>query len=334
MNSTREDTAKTVAGMMQGDKIEGTFAVRAKDPPREYKNKEGRYFFLTVGDKTGDIQLKFWGGSSPEKTLALYNSISVGDVIRLTGEVAEDRFEDRLVISMDEESHAIRVIEPGEVSGEMFLPTTDKDMEKQAKELREAVASVREPALRSLLDAFLDDDGFFTGFASAPASAMRHHNYLGGLMEHSLKVVRLSEALANMHPELDRDLLVTAAILHDIGKVSGYLATTSFEMTDQGRFWGHISLGVQQVRERMEGIPDFPKETEMKLIHMILSHHGKVEIGNSRGRGLKIPEAAALYYANLADAEVTGFLQARTGMKDVKDAWVYIRDIGNEVYMG
>ena len=149
-----------------------------------------------------------------------------------------------------------------------------------------------------------------------------------------LKVVELCETIAGMHPELDRDLLVTAAILHDIGKIAGYLATASFEMTDQGRFLGHISLGARQVQERLEDIPDFPKEAGMKLVHMIMAHHGNVVKGSGKGLGLKIPEAAALYYANLADAEITGFLQAKSAMKDVKDTWVYIRDVGNEVYMG
>jgi 3'-5' exoribonuclease len=324
---------KQIQDFREGDYIRGMFAVRSKETPREYKNKSGKYFFLGVGDKTGDISLKYWGGPDDKALTQLYNNLQVGDVIEVMGEVAMDKYDNVLTLSLDEGLHPLRKCGEGEYKSEDYLPQSERDQEDMMEEMHAIVGSVQEENLRNLLESFFSDESFTREFKESPAAMKRHHSYLGGLLEHTLNVVKLCEMLSNNYPVLNRDLLITGAILHDVGKIGAYKAVTSIDMTDQGKFLGHITLGSDMVEEKLKGIGTFPEVLKMKLNHLILSHHGNVESGYQAPKGLKIPEAAALYYADLFDAKVKEFLQEMEREKNLEDAWVYLRGVGNEVYM-
>lgn len=324
---------KQIEEFKEGDSIRGMFAVRSKETPREYKNKPGRYFFLGVGDKTGEISLKYWGGPDEAALVQLYNTLSVGDVVEVTGEVAMDRYDSVLTISMDEGAHAIRKCNEEEFQPEDFLPVSERDIEDMMEELHAIMGSIRDENLREVLESFFSDEVFVSEFKKSPAAMKHHHSYLGGLLEHTLNVVKLCEMQLNHYPVLNRDLLITGAILHDVGKIDAYKAKTSIDMTDSGKFLGHITLGSEIVKEKLKGLSSFPEVLKMKLNHLILSHHGNTESGYERPKGLKIPEAAALYYADLFDSKVKEFLQEMEREKNLEDDWVYLRGLGNEVYM-
>jgi 3'-5' exoribonuclease len=324
---------KQIQDFREGDYIRGMFAVRSKETPREYKNKPGKYFFLGVGDKTGEISLKYWGGPDDKGLIHLYNNLQVGDVIEVMGEVAMDKFDNVLTLSLDEGLHPLRKCGEEEYKPEDYLPQSERDLEDMMEEMHTIVGSVQEENLRKLLESFFSDQSFTKEFKESPAAMKHHHSYLGGLLEHTLNVVKLCEMLSNNYPVLNRDLLITGAILHDVGKIGAYKAVTSIDMTDQGKFLGHITLGSAMVEEKLKVIDSFPEVLKMKLNHLILSHHGNVESGYQAPKGLKIPEAAALYYADLFDAKVKEFLQEMEREKNLEDAWVYLRGVGNEVYM-
>ncbi len=139
--------------------------------------------------------------------------------------------------------------------------------------------------------------------------------------------------ISGYYPQLNRDLLITGAILHDVGKIGAYKARTSIDMTDSGKFLGHITMTNAMVEEKLRGMDSFPEVLKMKLKHMILSHHGNVESGYQSPKRLKIPEASALYHADLFDANVKDYLQGMENERNLDDAWVYLRSIGSEVYM-
>ena len=324
---------KQVQEFKEGDHIRGKFAVRTKETPREYKNKPGKYFFLGVGDKTGDISLKYWGGADDTHVIELYNTLSVGDVIEVMGEVAMDKFDNVLTISMDEGLHALRKCGEDEYEPRDFLPLTERDIDDMIKEMHAVIGSVTDENLRALLESFFTDENFVKAFRESPAAMKHHHSYLGGLLEHSLNVVKHCDMISKNYPKLNRDLLVAGALLHDVGKIGAYKAKTSIDMTDQGKFLGHISLTTAMIEENLKALPSFPDVLKMKLKHMLLYHHGNVESGyQNTPRGLKIPEASALYHADLLDANVSGFLQELEREKNIEDAWVYLRGIGTEVY--
>lgn len=324
---------KQIQDFREGDYIRAMFAVRSKETPREYKNKSGKYFFLGVGDKTGEISLKYWGGPDDKALMSLYNSLQVGDVIEVMGEVAMDKYDNVLTISMDEGVHPLRKCGEGEYKPEDFLLRSERNLEDMMEEMHALVGSVEDENLRALLERFFSDESFVEEFKESPAAMKHHHSYLGGLLEHTLNVVKLCEMISKHYPILNRDLLITGALLHDVGKIGAYKAVTSIDMTDQGKFLGHIALGSAMVEEKLKGMASFPEVLKMKLNHLILSHHGNVESGYQSPRGLKIPEAAVLYYADLFDANVKEYLQEMEREKNIEDAWVYLRAIGNEVYM-
>ncbi len=324
---------KQIQDFREGDYIRGMFALRNKETPREYKNKSGKYFFLGVGDKTGEISLKYWGGPDDKPLTSLYNTLSVGDVIEVMGEVAMDRYDNVLIISMDEGTHPLRKCGEGEFQPEDYLPQSERNIEDMMEEMHAIVGSVHEENLRGLLESFFSDEDFAKGFKESPAAMKRHHSYLGGLLEHTLNVVKHCEMLSKNYPVLNRDLLITGAILHDVGKIGAYKAVTSIDMTDSGKFLGHITMGSSMVEEKLKSMSSFPEVLKMKLNHLILSHHGNVESGYQFPKGLKIPEAAVLFYADIFDAKVKEFLQEMEKEKNLEDAWVYLRGVGNEVYM-
>jgi 3'-5' exoribonuclease len=325
---------KQIENFREGDHIIGKFAVRTKETPSEYKNKPGKYFFLGVGDKTGEISLKYWGGADESSLLETYNSLQVGDVIEIIGDVAMDKFDNALTINMDQGLHALRKCGSDEYKSEDFLPITDRNIEDMMEEMHAIIGSVQEENLRALLDGFFSDDAFVNAFKGSPAAMKHHHSYVGGLLEHTLNVAKLCDMISKHYPNLNRDLLITGAILHDVGKIPAYSALTSIDMTDKGKFLGHISLTAAMVEEKLKGLGSFPGVLKMKLNHMLLYHHGNLEsgAGYQNPKGLKIPEASALYHADLFDANVKEYLQEMEREKNLEDDWVYLRYVGTEVY--
>jgi 3'-5' exoribonuclease len=324
---------KQLEEIIEGDFIKGKFAVRTKETPREYKNKSGKYFFLSVGDKTGQISLKYWGGPEDRALMELYNSISVGDVIEVTGEVAMDKYENVLTLSLDEGAHIIRVCEKEEYKPEDFLPVSERNIDDMMEELHSIIGSIREENYREILEEFFGDSEFTEAFKKAPAAMKHHHSYIGGLLEHTLNVVKMCDLLSQNYLAINRDLLLTATMLHDIGKIEAYEANTSIDMSDSGKFLGHITIGASMLDKKLDALISFPPVIKMKLKHLIISHHGNTESGFDRPKSLKIPEAAALFYADLYDAKVKEFLQEVEREKNVEDDWVYIRGLGNEIYL-
>ncbi len=323
---------KQIKEIKEGDLIRGKFAVRTKESPREYKNKQGKYFFLSIGDQTGNIPLKYWGGPDEKDVMRLYNMIQVGDVVELTANAEIDRYDGKLTVSLEEGIHIMRKCNEDEYNPEEFLPKTDKDIGAMIMELESLAESIVSPHLKALINAFFKDNDFVESFKESPSAMIHHHNYIGGLLEHTLNVTIIADALCKSYKDLDRDLVLAAAILHDIGKIPSYQLRTSIDLTDEGRFIGHVALSDISVRERIRTLHDFPKELEMKLSNMILSHHRNNEWGALIR--LSTAEAAVLHYADELDSQVKEYLQAIEAEKDNEDNWVYVRNLGHEIYIG
>lgn len=293
--------------------------------------KNGSQFVaLRLGDRTGEIAAKVWDAN--EEVFARFPA---GQVIEIQNATARE-FGGAIQLEMDGRALAWRVLAEDEVDFAEFLPVAPSPRDDLWRRLDEAVASVGEPHLAALLRSFFGDEGFRTAFGLVPAAIKRHHVYVGGLLEHTVGVAAICEAVARIYPMANRDLLLTGAILHDLGKVKSYKVARSFEATDEGKLLGHLVLGVQMVEERIgrlraEG--GFPEDLHLCLQHLLLSHHGIMEWG-SPVEPVTL-EACLLHHADNLDAQATKFINALRGHQASIGRWTnYDASLGRSIYVG
>ena len=185
-----------------------------------------------------------------------------------------------------------------------FLPVSKRSTEEMRNELDGILAALTNPHIEGLLRAFFDDPAFFARYSKAPAAKAMHHVFLGGLLEHSLAVVALAGDVATRYPQVNRDLLICGALLHDIGKVDELSYQRSFDYTDEGKLLGHIVIGVQMVEDRIRQLTDFPAELSMLIKHLLLSHHGQYDFGSPKRP--KFLEAVILNFIDDLDSKING----------------------------
>jgi len=306
----------------EGDTVNSMFAVKFKKPPRKYKSrsKGGEWFEVRLTDKTGEITAKYWGDDEIY-TNKMYRSFDKGDVIYLKGRVVTYR--EGMEISMDRDG--LRKCLPEEYDTADFVDVCSKDINEMMSQLKEVVESTEEP-YRTLLNAFFGDREFAERFMRAPAAMHRHHSYIGGLLEHTLNVVKICQRVHEIHPEMDYSLMVTGAILHDIGKIREFDVGVSIEMSEEGMLLGHIVIGAQMLLERIASMEDFPERIKLKLVHIVLSHHGKNEYGSPKIP--QFPEAHAVYFADDMDAKVDYTINLKE-RAETEDLWIWKKDVGH-----
>lgn len=261
--------------------------------------KTGNPFLsVNVRDKSGEINGKVWDPDSPG-----VDDFDVSDFIHIQGEVRSYQGQKQLTIRL------VKMAKPGEYNTEHYFPQTNRDVEAMKQELFALIDSVKSDAFQKLLNSFfVEDKAFSEAFFSHTAAKSVHHNFIGGLLEHSLSVAGICAFFAEHYPMMDRDLIVSAGLLHDIGKVHELANYPTNDYTDEGQLLGHIVIGVQMIDEHLKDIPSFPKEKADELRHCILAHHGSLEFGSPKRPGLI--EALALSFADNTDAKIETFKEA------------------------
>jgi 3'-5' exoribonuclease len=267
--------------------ITGFFAATAKQV--RSGRDGGRYFALTLCDRTGQIDARMW-------EIAEAGEFEPGDVIKVRGQVC--RYNEKLQIKVDK----VRQAEPNEYELGDFVPQTERNIDEMWAELEAWVASFRDPDLKALLEAFLQDGELMQALRQAPAAKGMHHAWIGGLLEHVLSLMGLCDAAAQHYPGVNRDLLLTGVALHDIGKLRELAWGTSFEYTLEGQMLGHITIGIRMIEEKIATLPDFPAAKRLLVEHLVLSHHGKYEFGSPKLP--MTPEAIMLHYLDDLDAKM------------------------------
>jgi 3'-5' exoribonuclease len=228
------------------------------------------YIMVTLMDRTGEIPGRIW-----ENADAFLDVCEPGNLVHVTGQA--QAYRGVLQLKID------NVLQTDKNNADMglFLQGSKNDIDKMALEITSLAQSVQEPFCRKLLLKFFSNSPFFTELQQAPAAKSMHHAYLGGLLEHTLAVSQLAILMADFYPALDRDLLLSGALLHDIGKTKELaFASFPFDYTDRGRLVGHLVIGVEMVQDMINTIEDFPEDLATKLQHLILSHHGRYEFGS------------------------------------------------------
>ena len=274
----------------QDDQVRGQYLVKVK---RMASTKKGDPFLvITLSDRTGEIEAKVW--ERVEEFTPLFKE---GDVLEVQGHASSYR--NQLQITLSTLRTVTEMYDPS-----VFLEVTQKDITKMAGSLREVLKAIKHSRIRALVESFLADRQFMGLFKQAPAAKNFHHSYIGGLLEHTLSVCEMTRMVLSHYPELDADLLLAGAFLHDIGKVKELRWDGLIDYTDEGRLIGHLTLGVTMIDERLASVGDFPEEIGLRLKHLILSHHGEYEFGSPKRP--KFLEAFALHLIDDLDAKING----------------------------
>ncbi len=278
----------------EGENISGIYLCKRK---QVMKTKAGKtYYSLTLQDKTGTVDGKVWDLTSAIEHFEDLNYIQIEAQITL--------FNNALQVNV----RRARVAAEGEYDVTDYMPVTKKNVDEMYKRLLEMVDSVAEPHLNALLKSFfVEDKTIVEEFKKHSAAKAIHHAFVGGLLEHSLSVAELCEFMAGKYPIINHDLLITAALLHDIGKLKEISSFPENDYTDEGQLLGHIVMGAVMISERMDKIEGFPKKLGDELKHCILAHHGELEFGSPKKPALI--EALALAHADNLDAKLESFTE-------------------------
>ncbi|MBP5197472.1 MAG: HD domain-containing protein [Lachnospiraceae bacterium] len=298
---------KYIKEFREGDRITDIYMCKHK---QALVTKNGKpYETMILQDKTGTIDAKVWEPNSPG-----IEDCDAMDYIEVFAEVTN--FQGTLQLSVKR----IRKVREGEYDPANYLPMSSKDIGEMYRELLDIISSVENKYLRALLESFfVKDAAFAESFKKSSAAKMVHHGFVGGLLEHTLSVTKLCDYYCKNYPILKRDLLLTAAICHDIGKTREISNFPENDYTDEGQLLGHIVMGAQMVGDRAGAIEGFPKTLLSEVQHCILAHHGKYEYGSP-----KIPaliEAVALNYADDTDAKMETFKEILENNAD-KSGWL------------
>ena len=283
----------TIAELRAGGEVEGVFACTRKD--RLTARNGSPYLAVELRDRTGAIP-----GRAFRDADFLAAQFERGDLVTVSGRV--ERFRDELQVELK----TIKRAQEDASDPAQFLPVAYRDMEELDGFLEHLSREVYDADYRRLLNAFLGDDAFRAEFRRAPCTRSGHHAYLGGLIEHSVAVGTLAFETCALHPRLNSDLLLCAAILHDVGKTLEFDLGAEIALSEAGALLGHVALGQQLVSERGHRLEHFPEAKLHALSHCILAHHGADALP---GRRFRSAEALALYRLNALDAGVKGALE-------------------------
>lgn len=273
------------------DAVNSVFLVKDKILAMAKNGKP--YMNLRLMDKSGDIEAKVW-----DNTELLDKQFEKDDFVKVRGKASVYMNKMQIVIA------EIVKIPEEEVTLADFLPESPRSLSEMQQELRTTVDEIKNPSLKKLMETFLADAPFMALYCQAPAAKAMHHVYLGGLMEHSLAIVKLAKTIVPLYGGINEDLLVVGALLHDVGKIFEMSFERAFDYTDAGKLLGHITIGVELVDEKIRTIEGFPRELALLLKHMLLSHHGQYEYGSPKRP--KTIEATILNYLDDMDSKING----------------------------
>lgn len=298
---------KYIDSLKEGMRISEVYLCKAKQIALTKAGKE--YGNLTLQDKTGAVDAKIWDLTSPG-----VGDFDALDYVCVDADVTVFMGANQLNVKR------IRKADEGEYVPSDYLPVSSKDIPQMYAELSELLSSVKNPYLKKLINSFFAEDAAFVkAFQSHSAAKSVHHGFVGGLLEHTLSVTKLCDYFSTAYPMINRDLLLTAAAFHDIGKMRELSTFPENDYTDDGQLLGHIIIGTELVGERIRTIPGFPPRLASELKHCILAHHGELEYGSPKKPALL--EALALNFADNADAKMETMMEALRGAGD-KQGWL------------
>jgi 3'-5' exoribonuclease len=293
--------AGAIATLREGDAIDGVFACTRKD--RLVARSGTPYLAIELRDRTGTI-----GGRAFRDADLLATRFERGDLVRVAGRV--ERFRDELQADLRRIDRA----SSEDADPAAFLPVAYRDLDELDGFLEHLAREVHDPGYRGLLELLLADEALRAAWRRAPCSRGGHHAYLGGLLEHTVAVGTLALEAAQLHPRLNSDLLLAAALVHDLGKTREFSFGAEIGLTDEGRLLGHVELGLQLLDPYMSRVPALDAPRRLALTHCVLTHHGADVAGRAGQARFGSAEALALHRLNALDAALKGALEHGLGL--------------------
>jgi 3'-5' exoribonuclease len=315
-----------VEELKSGQSVDSVFLVRDKVLA---VTRDGRpYIRVALMDRTGKVEGRMWDRQGDEKGVErTFEGFKQSDFVRVTGRV--ESFKDALQINVDGIALALR----DDIDISDFVPRGEKNPEELVRDLTKIAASLKNPFLKRLLNSFLKDAEFMERFTRAPAAKKLHQAYLGGLLEHTHNLVRMAQEVSPFYPQINGEILVVGAFLHDIGKIQELDYERAFDYTDRGRFLGHLFIGARMTDEKIAAIESFPEDLKNMVLHLILSHHGQHEYGAP-----VLPatlEAVVLYQIDDLDAKVWGFTGEQARSESLPGNWTAFSNVYSRfIYKG
>lgn len=297
---------KFIETLREGERINEIYLCKSKQAALTKSGKP--YDNVLLQDKTGTLDAKIWDPGSVG-----IDEFDALDYVAVTGDVTS--FQGNLQLSIKR----VRKVGEGEYEPENYLPVSDKDIDEMYQEMMGYIASVKNPYLSRLLHMFFDDAAFAKAFKFHSAAKSVHHGFVGGLLEHTVSVTRNCNYFAQNYPFLNRDLLLTAAMFHDIGKLKELSTFPANDYTDAGQLLGHIMIGAEWIAEKIREIDGFPEVLANELKHCILAHHGELEYGSPKKPALV--EALALSFADNLDAKMETVREVLAGVPENNLQW-------------
>ncbi len=285
--------------------------------------KDGGYFTqIELSDRTGTIEGVAWDNASDE-----LKNIASGNFVFVTGNVNEYNERPQIVVS------SIARVDDNEIDAEDFLRAVEADMERVMGDINKLAAEVKNHYLKKLMAEFLEDKSFIEKFRKAPAAKRAHHAAIGGLAVHTLNVMNLTLNVCRMFDSLNADLLISGSFLHDIGKIHEYTYQRKIDHSTDGKMFGHIIIGYEIVSECISRIKGFPEELRLRLLHMIVSHHGELDYGSP----IKplFPEALVLHFMDNLDAKLEMMREIIAQNQGTDSEWTeYHQLLERAIYLG
>ncbi|MBN2327698.1 MAG: HD domain-containing protein [Candidatus Omnitrophica bacterium] len=308
-----------VSDLKAGDKIQSVFQI-TRINLRDYD--KGKFLALRLGDKTGKISAVLW--SLAEE---IFQVVSEGDLVIVEGRVST--YQQELQVKI----YTIRkVADLSQYDLSDFLPVSPTPLEQLVEEFDAMIESVKDDDYKKLLQSFRNDESLWPRFSLAPGAKRWHHPYLHGLLDHTLCVTKMCRQMAAFYPEIDSDLLITGAVFHDCGKLDEYVYKTQIDFSTEGRLLGHLFQGSFIVERLVDGIPGFPREKRMLLLHIIASHHGEVV------RSPVLPmtmEACLLHHVENMDAQMAAIRREMNAARKQNQTWTgYVKLMERALYLG
>lgn len=301
-----KEIMKYIESLREGERIGEVYLCKHKQTALTKTGKP--YDSLILQDKTGTLDAKIWDVSS--NGIEEFDSL---DYIYVVGDVTS--FQGSLQLNVKR----VRKMHEGEYNPSDYLPMSENDIPGMYRELTAYIGQMKNEYLKKLAESFFMNADFAKRFQFHSAAKSVHHGFVGGLLEHTLHVTKICEFFCGMYPMLNRDLLLCAAMFHDIGKLSELSRFPANDYTDDGQLLGHIMIGAMEVQRHIDQIPNFPKKTASELIHCILAHHGELEFGSPKKPALA--EAVALSFADNSDAKLETMKEALAGVPEGNLEW-------------
>lgn len=304
--------------LKRGDIVDHFFILKKTEIRVTRSNK--KYLLLELGDKTSSIPCNVWDNFED-----IHKSFAPGDLVKVEGVVDEFMGSPQLKLS------SIRIARGSDnVSYSDFLGKSKRNPDEMRKEFTARIDRIRDNNLKALMRLIFNEDNM-RKFSNAPAGKAWHHSYIHGLIEHTLEIIKICDLMCDIHPEINRDLLTAGAIMHDYGKIEEIKFESSFEYSDKGKLIGHIVLSAFAIQEYTAKIPGFPEEIKNCLLHIVLSHQGKLEYASPVVP--KTIEAIALYQADELSAKINAYKGAILSDGNSESRWTkYLSLISTDLY--